>query len=422
MNNKPSIHNYEQRLEQCKALVERSTIPLACKERILAFDMYLAARGITLARRTKYLEVLRTIAMRLNKPFLDVAEQDMQNFVGDIETRQYSPWTKKTYRAIIKRFWKWLKGKDRKYPKEVAWIKTTLSRSKRPLPRAEDLLTEQDVSCMIEHATRPRDRALVSLFWETGARVSELGNLTTQDVQFDKYGAVLHVDGKTGPRRVRIIQSVPHLANWLQLHPLRGKQGAPLWVTTSNSCRGKTLNYTSIRELLREIAKLAGVTKRVNPHAFRHARSTFLAKHLTEFQMNNYLGWTQGSDMPSTYVHLSGRETDDALLRLNGIKPEQQGRDEDLLKPQVCPRCTSINTHDITFCRKCGAALNLRESMEAEQRTRRQEEVFSDVLDDAEVRRAIHQALLKRKVETPWALTQVKAPVKNASEVAASER
>jgi integrase/recombinase XerD len=41
--------------------------------------------------------------------------------------------------------------------------------------------------------------------------------------------------------------------------------------------------------------------------------------YLKETQMNAYFGWIQGSDMPSTYVHLSGRDIDDAILKANGI-------------------------------------------------------------------------------------------------------
>ncbi len=40
--------------------------------------------------------------------------------------------------------------------------------------------------------------------------------------------------------------------------------------------------------------------------------------------MNLYFGRVQGSDMPSVYVHLSGRDVDDAILKANGIITEDQ--------------------------------------------------------------------------------------------------
>ena len=39
--------------------------------------------------------------------------------------------------------------------------------------------------------------------------------------------------------------------------------------------------------------------------------------------MKQYFGWVQGSKIASVYVHLSGRDVDKALLRLNGIEVEE---------------------------------------------------------------------------------------------------
>ncbi|MBW2965283.1 tyrosine-type recombinase/integrase, partial [Candidatus Woesearchaeota archaeon] len=80
------------------------------------------------------------------------------------------------------------------------------------------------------------------------------------------------------------------------------------------------MHYSAIRSMVSRTFEKAGIRKKCNPHAFRHSRATYMANHLTEFQMNQYFGWIQGSDMPSTYVHMSGREVDDAILAMNGLK------------------------------------------------------------------------------------------------------
>ena len=82
--------------------------------------------------------------------------------------------------------------------------------------------------------------------------------------------------------------------------------------------RNKLLTYNGARGILIRLASRAGIKKRVNPHGFRHARATNLADHLTEAQMNEYLGWVQSPKMTSIYVHLSGRDVDKALLKLHG--------------------------------------------------------------------------------------------------------
>ena len=60
--------------------------------------------------------------------------------------------------------------------------------------------------------------------------------------------------------------------------------------------------------------------------------------------MKEYLGWVQGSDMASTYIHLSGRNMDDALLRVNGTKLDDK---------------TELKNISVKRCPKCGADLTL---------------------------------------------------------------
>lgn len=286
------IHEYHVRYARARTVLESANIPQQAKDQILAFDSYIAARGLGLPRRVKYLEILRQLANELHvrTDFLSVTKDQLLNYLAGLEARNYKDWTKTTLKKIIKRYWKWLKGNDEQYPEEVKWIKAGMARNKRPLPKAEDLLTEEDIAKLLEHAKTIRDRAFISTLWETGTRISELGNLTLGDVRFDQLGGILSVNGKTGPRRVRIIQSVPHLSRWIDQHPNKGRPNAPLWVVASNYGRGNRILYQALRTTLRRVSRAAGIKKRVNPHAFRHARATFLAKHLTEFQMNQYLG------------------------------------------------------------------------------------------------------------------------------------
>jgi len=138
-------------------------------------------------------------------------------------------------------------------------------------------------------------------------------------------------------RRVRVIASAPKLQQWIENHPLKEDPNAPLWVTIGTNSKNKVLNYATAKTVLKKLAKKAGIKKRIYPHLFRHSRATHLANHLTEAQMNQYFGWVQGSKMASIYVHLSGRDVVHALLKLNGMKvDEEEEEKEDGLKPKIC--------------------------------------------------------------------------------------
>jgi len=112
-----------------------------------------------------------------------------------------------------------------------------------------------------------------------------------------------------------------------------------LWACRASAAPPK---YTTFHTILAEAARAAGVNKRVNPHNFRHSRATRLANHLTEAQMSHFFGWTQGSKMSATYVHLSGRDVDAAILESYGIKAQQQ-TEANKLAPRKCDQCQAEN-------------------------------------------------------------------------------
>lgn len=102
--------------------------------------------------------------------------------------------------------------------------------------------------------------------------------------------------------------------------------------------------------------------------------------------------------MPSTYVHLSGKETDDALLKLNGIQPQQVNDQESKLRPHICTRCDTINDPAAQFCRKCGLPTNATISVQVEDKKREEEHALAEVLQDEGVRRAVQKALLRKQL------------------------
>jgi integrase len=280
--------------------------------------------------------------------------------VGDIERMDRSESTKRDYKILIRKFFRWMDKDD-----VIAWMKIPSRNDCRKLP--EDMLSEEEIKKMIDACEHPRDRALVASLYESGARISELGNLKIKHVKFDQYGAVLMVDGKTGMRRVRIIFSSPYLATWLENHPFRTDPEAFVWIGIGTVGRNEPMVYGAIRMHLKRIAQKAGIKKRIHPHLFRHSRSTHLAKHLTEAQMKQYLGWVQGSDMAAIYVHLSGRDVDNALLRMHGIVTEDTKDVQ--MSPKQCTRCTTMNAPTTKFCSKCGLALDIKTALEMEEKS-----------------------------------------------------
>ena len=113
---------------------------------------------------------------------------------------------------------------------------------------------------MIDGGNSIRDKALIACLYEGGFQIGELGGLSIGDVTFDRYGAMVIVNGKTGMRRVRLIFAMPYLSQWLESHPFREKKDAPLWISSGAGSQSQGMNYTALRQQIRRIAGRAGVS------------------------------------------------------------------------------------------------------------------------------------------------------------------
>jgi len=382
--NATDIHNYQRRLERAiKFLNAHRGVSERNKTLVMQFLDTLKAEGLSLARQAGYVQRLTSIAVILGKDFDKANHQDIEQLIRAVNAKDWAEWTKDNYRVTVKRFWRWLKGLTRgKEPPETEWITIGKAESRTVLP--EDLLTKEETRKLIETAEHPRDKAYVAVADESGGRPGEVLTMKVRSVTFDEYGAVIVVRGKKGERRVRLVTSAPHLAAWLDIHPQRQNPDAPLWVNIGTTNRGQAYDYYAARKLLRELAERAHVRKRVNPYSFRHAAATYMANFLTEAQMCEFFGWKQGSKMPSVYVRLSGRDIDNRLLELHGLKPKPNERLEATVK--ACPRCEQKNPSTSRFCNRCGSAINLQAAIENDARIRRAEEVMETLLQDSEVK------------------------------------
>lgn len=91
--------------------------------------------------------------------------------------------------------------------------------------------------------------------------------------------------------------------------------------------------------------------------------------------------------MASTYVHLSGRNIDNALLKLNGIRTEDEvNNEEHKLRIKTCLRCQEPNSPTSSFCSRCGSPLDMRTAMQLYEEESKVDNIMDSLLEDPQVK------------------------------------
>ncbi len=362
-----------------EARLAKAALSEANKAKIRAFCTHLFAQGASALRVAKLASQLRKLAALFGKDFEDVTREDILELLAKINRgyttdRQLVHYytgkifhitgkpmtyeTRKDYMRIIKRFFRWLKGKNTLLVDE---LKIAKKESDRNL-NLGDIITDEEMLKVLQTCQTARDKALFALLHETGARAGELLTMRIKDIIHDGQLKKVRLNGKTGERRVIIITSVPYLMSYLQNHSRQEDPNTYLWLSDNPRFKGAPLHYAGFRKLVKEMFAKAGLAhKRCNPHYFRHSRATINARYLKETQMDLFFGWRIGSGQVATYVHASGRDVDDAVLEMHGIKkPEERQMPT---KPQSCAICKTENEAIADFCKNCGHPLSIKAAM-----------------------------------------------------------
>jgi len=155
---------------------------------------------------------------------------------------------------------------------------------KRKKKGAAERLTSEELEAFLaaayEHSGR-RGLMMRALF-ETGMRVGAFARMDAEQIAFRDLE--VRVEGKGDKRRdVPILDS---LANELRLH-LGERRTGPVF----QSRQGGTYSKRRLQQIVREVAREAGITKRVYPHLLRHTVAQHLAdRGMPEELLQKFLG------------------------------------------------------------------------------------------------------------------------------------
>ncbi|MCB0279410.1 MAG: site-specific tyrosine recombinase XerD [Calditrichaeota bacterium] len=181
-----------------------------------------------------------------------------------------------------------------------------LPKVRRKLP---DTLSVEEIESILDMTDTSihagvRDRAMLELMYGAGLRVSELLNLTSQNLYFDE--EIIRVFGKGS--KERIVPLGEYAIHWIQQYlkfarPNLVKRRGGVEELFVNQ-RGQKLSRMGFWKIVRKYVDLAGIKKDIHPHTFRHSFATHLLEGGADLRVVQELLGHSDISTTQIYTHI----------------------------------------------------------------------------------------------------------------------
>ncbi|MFC1966465.1 tyrosine-type recombinase/integrase [Chloroflexota bacterium] len=147
---------------------------------------------------------------------------------------------------------------------------------------------KEQVELLIEKAHNPRDKAVISLFTESGLRLSELLNIRLKDINWEL--RIIRVMGKGCKESYAPFGNLTERYLRLWLSEYQPKPQQRIW----------NLGFWGIKSMLEELKKETGLP--CNPHTFRRTFACLLRKAGVDTMTIKDLGRWESLEMVQRYT------------------------------------------------------------------------------------------------------------------------
>ena len=220
----------------------------------IRIDEFISGRDLSPAGRAHYTYKLALLSEYVGRRRLSL--RLLEQYPGWLRSRGLADASIQTTVAAARAYIRW--AVERKYvARECARWRPRIRVADMP-PKA---ISDEDAERLIAAATSARDRVLLLLLRDTGARVGTLLALNVEDIDMGRKRAVAR---QKGGGLVMLYLS-DRLVEALRVY-LGERRCGPLFPG-----RGGRLTVPGARHMLRRLARKVGITGRCNPHSWRHA-------------------------------------------------------------------------------------------------------------------------------------------------------
>lgn len=217
----------------------------------------------------QYRKFLSSMLYYIGKPVDQIMDFDIMNFLNVYaEANNISDSTKNHKRLISSSFFSFLHNRGYITKNPMATIDPI-----KYVAEIREALTLKEVERMrVACGTNIRDNVVLELFLASGCRVSEVAGMRIENINIQN--RCVKVLGKG--LKERLVFFSDRLIVYLELY-LNGRREGPVVLSVKAPYQG--IKKNALENIIRKIARKAGIDKRVFPHLLRH---TFASRALNK--------------------------------------------------------------------------------------------------------------------------------------------
>jgi len=249
-------------------------------------------------------------------PLEELNMYSISKYIASLRERGLKPASIDTHIRAIKVFLKFLY--DEGYLEED--ISAKIKRYKIP-KSYPNILNDEQIFNLLKACDKKswigfRNYVIILTFLDTGIRLSELINLTVNDVNIAKRSILIR-DGKGGKDREVYMGKtlVREMAKWLKMRGFYPYEER-VFITKD----GYPLKPRYIQKFIQKLGKEAGIKGvRCSPHTLRHTFATnFIRNGGDVFSLQKILGHSDISTC-MIYVHMGGKQLQEAMMKFSPV-------------------------------------------------------------------------------------------------------
>lgn len=237
-------------------------------------------------------------------PLQEAKEEHLRDFIVEIAEIGINERSQARLISSIKSFYKFLI-----YKEKIEIDPTELLESPKIGLRLPEVLSLEEIDKIIASIdnSKPdghRNRAIIEVLYGSGLRVSELINLKISNIYFDE-GYML-VEGKGNKQRLVPIsdESEKQIKLWnSQRNTMKIAKGNEDFLFV-NLRQGSKITRMAIFNIVKSLAEMAGITRNVSPHTFRHSFATHLLENGANLRAIQQLLGHESITTTELYTHI----------------------------------------------------------------------------------------------------------------------